>query len=145
MRKGRCVKARGRHDSSQTQKSSCVLLDKENQPVHLSVAHPWLSTGCAGTSCWSLHPPLQHKFTGLVGAAAPPPSPHPGWWAGALPTPAETPCLFLKVSWGFQSFSSKGHYSQGGVGTLRILVPHVFKFFSITHSIRHLPLTCTYF
>lgn len=112
----------------------------------------WLTPGCpqgvqalGPGSCWSLHPPLQHKFTGLVGAAAPPPSPHPGWWAGALPTPAETPCLFLKVSWGFQSFSSKGHYSQGGVGTLRILVPHVFKFFSITHSIRHLPLTCTYF
>lgn len=85
VRKDRCVKPSGLHNSSQTQKSKLCFVGKRRTSLFISL---WLTPGCLSP----VHPgimlrqllappptPAAHVHArGLVGAAPNPPHPHPG-------------------------------------------------------------------
>lgn len=120
VRKGRCGKPRGLHSSSQTQKSKLCSAGQRRTSLFTSL---WLTPGCPqgvqalrSASCWHLRLPLRHTCTGPGGSSTPTLL-TPPWPGGSSSTPpAEKPCSFLKISWGFHSFSCRGHDYQGGEG-----------------------------
>lgn len=111
---------------------SCALLEKR-EPACLFLcgsprAAPRASRHYAQTAA-GIYAHLQHMYMHRASWEQHPILRPPTLASSSSIPSAERPCASLKISWGFHSFSFKGHDYQGGEGTLRILA-HAFEFFS---------------